>query len=299
MTHHRDPAHITANGIDFAYLEAGPPDGPLALLLHGFPDHAWTWDALLDDLAEAGFHAVAPWMRGYHPTGLAADGNYEVAALAKDACDLADALAGDGDAFLVGHDWGAPATYAAACYRPERFRRIVTMAVPPPAVVGSAFLNRTDQLKRSWYMFFFQHPLSDIAVPANDFAYIDMLWEDWAPGFTPPEGYLRALKDTFAQPGCITAALGYYRAMLSPPAQPDPSLADVRGAQGGPIPVPTLYLQGADDTCMSADLFDPADLPPLFSAGVEYEAVERAGHFLQLERPDHVNARILEWLQKG
>ena len=80
-----DPARITVNGIEFAYLEAGPADGPLALCLHGFPDHAPTWAPLMADLAGAGYHAVAPWMRGYSPTGLAPDGNYQVASLALDA----------------------------------------------------------------------------------------------------------------------------------------------------------------------------------------------------------------------
>src|SRR4051812_23413962 len=99
-----DPARITVNGIEFAYLEAGPADGPLALCLHGFPDHAPTWDALMADLAGPGFPAVAPWMRGYSPTGLAPDGNYQVASLALDAIGIADALAGDAGAVLIGHD---------------------------------------------------------------------------------------------------------------------------------------------------------------------------------------------------
>src|SRR3954471_20894397 len=100
-----DPSRISANGVDFAYLEAGPTDGPLALCLHGFPDHAPTWEPLMADLADAGYHAVAPWMRGYAPTGLAPDGNYQVASLALDALALADAFAGDdGGAVLIGHD---------------------------------------------------------------------------------------------------------------------------------------------------------------------------------------------------
>src|SRR5215471_9503065 len=100
-----EQGRVTANGIDFGYLEAGPADGPLALCLHGFPDHARTYEALLADLAAEGFHAVAPWMRGYHPTGLAPDGNYQVASLALDAIALADSLAGDGPAVLVDQLW--------------------------------------------------------------------------------------------------------------------------------------------------------------------------------------------------
>src|SRR3954469_25253216 len=100
---------VRANGLDFAYLEAG--EGPLALCLHGFPDSAWTWRHLLPELADAGFRAVAPFMRGYAPTAVPADGRYQTAALGLDACALHEALGGDADAVIVGHDWGAMATY--------------------------------------------------------------------------------------------------------------------------------------------------------------------------------------------
>src|SRR5690349_15013602 len=93
-----DPARVHDNDVEFAYLEAGTADGPLALCLHGFPDHAPTWEPLMADLAAAGYHAVAPWMRGYAPTALAPDGNYQVASLALDAIGIADALAGDAGA---------------------------------------------------------------------------------------------------------------------------------------------------------------------------------------------------------
>ena len=103
-----------AEPIEFAYLEDGPADGPLALCLHGFPDHAPTWSALLGDLAAAGFHAVAPWMRGYAPTAVPADGLYQTGALSLDAIALADALGpADQPAMLIGHDWGAMCAYGA------------------------------------------------------------------------------------------------------------------------------------------------------------------------------------------
>ncbi|MES4793201.1 MAG: alpha/beta hydrolase, partial [Chloroflexota bacterium] len=103
---------MTANGVEFAYLTAG--DGPLALLLHGFPDTAHTWRHLLPELAAAGFRVVAPWMRGYAPSSLAPDDCYQSGALGADAIALHEALGGDTDAVLVGHDWGAVAAYAAA-----------------------------------------------------------------------------------------------------------------------------------------------------------------------------------------
>src|SRR3954469_14203928 len=94
-------------GVDLAYLEAG--EGPLALCLHGFPDTAHTWRHLLPELAGAGFRAVAPFLRGYAPTEVPADGRYQTGALAADAIALHEALGGGSDAVIVGHDWGAMA----------------------------------------------------------------------------------------------------------------------------------------------------------------------------------------------
>ncbi len=86
----------------------------------------------MPELAAAGYHAVAPWLRGYSPTGLAPDGNYQIGAVALDALALADELAGDRDAVLIGHDWGAIAAYPAVAYRPERFSKLVDARGTPP-----------------------------------------------------------------------------------------------------------------------------------------------------------------------
>src|SRR5437870_13819031 len=98
---------VAANGLQFGFLEDGPPDGPLALCLHGFPDSAWTWRHLLPALADSGFRAVAPFMRGYAPTSIPEDGHYYPAALSSDACSLHEALGGDANAVLIGHARGA------------------------------------------------------------------------------------------------------------------------------------------------------------------------------------------------
>ncbi|MGQ0803149.1 MAG: alpha/beta fold hydrolase [Actinomycetota bacterium] len=289
-----EPKRVTANGVDFAYLEAGPADGPLALCLHGFPDHAPTYAAMLPALADAGYHAVSPWMRGYSPTGLAPDGNYQIASLGLDAIALADALAPGGDAVVIGHDWGASAAYVACAHAPERFRKVVTLAVPHFAAFG-AHLTKPAQLKRSWYVFFFQTPLADGAVPLDDYAVIDTLWRDWSPGFTPDSAFMRALKDTFSAPGCLDAAIGYYRATFGTTA-PDPALAEIQGKGFGEIPVPTLYLHGVDDGCLGIEGVVDDELRPFFPAGLEVERVPGTGHFLHLERPDVVNPRVLAFL---
>jgi pimeloyl-ACP methyl ester carboxylesterase len=285
---------VGANGIEFAYLEEGPADGPLALCLHGFPDHAPTYEALLGDLAGAGFHAVAPWMRGYHPTGLAPEGNYQVASLALDACALAAALAGDRPAVLVGHDWGAMAGYTAVAHEPARFGQLVTMAIPHAGALGQHIFEPA-QLKRSWYQFFFQLPVADGIVPADDFAVVDKLWRDWSPGFEPDPGFMADLKQTLAAPGTLTAALDYYRFVYGT-KDADPALAEVQAAYLAPTPVPTLYLHGTDDGVMGAEIVVEDELRPHFPAGLELVMVPGTGHFLHLEEPDVVNHRIVTFL---
>src|ERR1700679_3169255 len=103
----REQRTVTANGLEFAYLDDGPEDGPLALCLHGFPDTAHTWRHLLPRLADAGFHAVAPFLRGYAPSSVPTAGAFDTGTLAVDACELHGALGGDEDAVIIGHDWGA------------------------------------------------------------------------------------------------------------------------------------------------------------------------------------------------
>jgi pimeloyl-ACP methyl ester carboxylesterase len=158
--------------------------GPLALCLHGFPDSAHTWRHLLPELASAGYRAVAPFMRGYAPTSIPANGAYQTAALATDANALHEKLGGNSDAVIIGHDWGAPAVYGAAILEPARWKTVVGMSVPPWGAMGNAFVSNLSQVQRSWYMFFFQHGLSNFVVGANNLAFIDMLWDQWSPGFS-------------------------------------------------------------------------------------------------------------------
>jgi pimeloyl-ACP methyl ester carboxylesterase len=282
---------VTANDVRFAYFEAG--SGPLALCLHGFPDSAHTWRHLLPALADAGFHAVAPFLRGYAPTSIPADGRYQTAALGLDAGALHEALGGDGDAVLIGHDWGAMATYIAGNHAPERWRRLVTMAVPPAGAVAGGFLTYA-QLRKSWYMFFFQHGLSDVVVGMNDLAFIDGLWADWSPGYDGAED-IAHVKDALRDPANLQAALGYYRATLGGVGV-DPELDAVQNKGNDVTAQPTLYLHGRTDGCMGIEVAEMAR-PFLTSEGSRMEVVDDAGHFLHLERPDVVNRLILDFVR--
>lgn len=288
--------HTTVGDLDVAYLTVADvaPDAPLALCLHGFPDAAPTWRFLLPALAGAGYRPVAPWLRGYAPTAVPADGLYQVGALATDAVGLHAALGGGPEAVIIGHDWGAMATYAAAGWQPTLWRRAVAMAVPPAGAMFGGFASY-DQLRRSWYMFFFQSPLAEGAVAADDLAFIDRLWADWSPGHDAA-GDIDAVKAALRAPENLAAALGYYRATLGTGAT-DPALDEAQAGWMTPTPIPTLYLHGRDDGCLGAELVEGAEAH-LPAPGSRAEILDGVGHFLHVEDPDAVNARILAFLQE-
>ena len=282
---------VRANNIDFTYLQCGR--GPLALCLHGFPDSANTWRHLLPALAESGFCAVAPFMRGFAPTSVAPNGAYQTAALATDANALHEVLGGNSDAVIIGHDWGAPATYGAALLAPERWSRVVGMAVPPWGAMGKAFVGNLEQLQRSWYMFFFQHGLSDFVVSANNLAFIDMLWKQWSPGFVSPVDVDNA-KACLAQSENLAATLGYYRATIGAGYR-DPQLEEAQAVLQGENPTqPLLYLHGSTDGCIGAEV--AADAATRAHENARVEIVQGAGHFMQLEQPAVVNELIVNWV---
>jgi len=287
---------VTANGVDFAYLEAGPPAGPLVLCLHGFPDHAPTWRHLLPELAAAGFHAVAPWMRGYHPSGLAPDGRYQSATLALDALALLEALGVDGRGDVVGHDWGAVAACGAAILEPGRVGHLASLALPHPAVLGPRLIGDWEQRKRSWYMWFFQLPvIPEMVVEGDDFIVIEKLWRDWSPSYQPDAEDMARLKATLGAPGTLEAALSYYRHTFDLTRQADELAAAQADVNGGRISAPALFLAGYEDGCVEPD-FDEQSLD-LCDGPAAVEVVHHCGHFLHLEQPERVNARILALLR--
>lgn len=284
---------VSANGVDFSYLTAGDPAAPLALCLHGFPDSAHGWRHLLPELAASGYRAVAPFQRGYAPTSVPADGRFQTGALSMDAIALHEVLGADARAVIIGHDWGASGTHGAAVFAPERWAKVVTMAVPPGPAVGMAFVTNLAQVKRSWYMFFFQHALSDFVVAANDLAFIDLLWSQWSPGYDATVD-LANTKASLRDPAHLTAALGYYRATLGE-GYKDPALDALQAACGGVPTQPTLYLHGADDGCIGVAAAAGADR--FFAGPYRHEVLPAAGHFLALERPAEVVARADAWYQ--
>lgn len=279
-----DTLTVAANGLTFGALAWGDPADPLALLVHGYPDTPYTWRRLAPLLAAQDRYVVAPATRGYGPTDVPDDGCYLARVLGEDLVALHAALGGDDRAVLVGHDWGAVAAYAVAASAPTTFRRLVTLAVPPPVALLQAFTSlRTlptalRQLGNSWYFAYNQLPVEgtlDRVVAKH--------WRDWSPGYDAAEdvAHVLAALDT---PARRRAALGYYRQNLRPAGAAE-------GFRATPT-APVLYLHGNDDGCMRADLAASAHLP----AGSGFALVPGAGHFLQLEQPEQVHALIEDWI---
>ena len=282
---------IRANGLEFAYLEEG--EGPLVLLLHGFPDTAYSWSHQVPALAAAGYRAVAPYLRGYPPSEIPRDGFYDKGTLVADIAALIRALSGDAQAHLVGQDWGAAITYGVLAAYPELVRRAVVMAVPHPAQTAKSVLE-ARHVHRSFHWWFFQLPdLPERALEENQFAFVDYLWEYWtSPGYRDTE-HIAEIKRMLAEPGALTATLGYYRALFNP-RNMDPRLENLRQSMDGTITVPTLALCGSDD--LRAELM--TDQAKYFAAEYRFELVAGAGHFLHREKPAEVTRLILNWLGK-
>jgi pimeloyl-ACP methyl ester carboxylesterase len=239
---------VRTRDITFSVLEVG--SGPLALCLHGFPDTARTWRHLLPELADAGFHAVAPFMRGYAPTGLPDDGCYSLGALARDANMLHEALDGDGRAVLIGHDWGAEAAYPAAASASDRWARLVTLSVPPAALDDVLFRDY-EQLKNFFYLFALREAWAEDLVSADGMNFLRRLWADWSPGYGADED-LEDVRRALADRAHLAAAIGYYRDAGASGASKCSAYAVEDAAVMRTPPQPTLYLHGARDGCVAS-----------------------------------------------
>ena len=272
---------VETNGVRLNVLQDGPSDGPLAILLHGFPEYSYGWRKQAPFLAAAGFRVWAPDQRGYalsdKPDGVAA---YALDELAADVIGLMDA-AGSDRAFLVGHDWGAAVAWWVAQAHPERVARLVVINVPHPAVMLAHVRSSLAQLLKSWYIFYFQLPrLPEWTLSRGNWRGLTRaLTIGTRPGaFT--EADLDAYREAWSRPAAMRSMLHWYRAIVR---RPPPMPAEPR------ITVPTLMLWGVNDLALTRELAQPSI--DLCDDG-RLVFFEEASHWVHHEEPERVNALI-------
>lgn len=284
----------TASGDVLAAIrvQRGAPRG-LAIVVHGFPDHPPTFAPLIDALAAHGLEVIAPWLRGYAPS--TRTGPFTVDQLGADILSLARAHAGGRPVYLVGHDWGAIATYAALLAAEDAadgarspIAAAVTLSVPHPLAFVRA-LGRDGQWRRSWYMAVFQLPGAARLARAGDFALIDRLWRAWSPRYRLPAAERAALHACLA--ASWPAPLGPYRALVRPLGAVRARLDRARR----PLATPILYLHGADDGCIAPGA---ARDQARWLTDVTAHVLPGAGHFLHCEIPGVIAPLITAFVDR-
>ncbi len=282
------PKHqsIATNGVQLHVVTAGPKKGAPVVLLHGFPEFWYGWRKQIPALAKAGYRVIAPDQRGYNlsdkPKGVNA---YRVETLAQDILGLVDALGYD-RINLVGHDWGAVVAWAFALWHPERLLKLGILNVPHPSVMLN-FLRRGDpeQVRRSWYIFFFQLPwLPEYFLRRNDWRNTVRVLRGSGKIHTFTKEDIASYKQAWAQPGALTAMLNWYRAaMRHRPKLPH----DLQ------VKVPTLIMWGMNDIALSHRMARPSlD----YCEDGKLVFFEDATHWVQHDEEALVSQYLLEFL---
>ncbi|HEV7385512.1 MAG TPA: alpha/beta hydrolase [Phenylobacterium sp.] len=278
---------IQANGFDFAVDEAGEGDR-LALCLHGFPESRFSWRFQLPLLAQMGYRAWAPDLRGYgetepKPRDVA---SYRIEKLMEDVAALIDA-SGAREVTLIGHDWGAALAWTFAANQVRPLKRLVIMNVPHPGVFAEHLRRSPRQMLRSWYMAFFQIPgLPERAMTANGARAIRRAFLGMA---VDKSNFTSDVLDRYAadaqRPGAMTGMINWYRAAARYP-----------GKLAGPWPMietPTLVIWGEADAALGVELLDGTEA---HVRDLTVKRLPKVSHWVQQEAPEAVNAILAEWL---
>jgi pimeloyl-ACP methyl ester carboxylesterase len=278
--------YIETNGVRLHVIEAGPKIGPPVILLHGFPEFWYGWNDQIPALVEAGYRVIVLDQRGYNlsdkPKGASA---YRVNELVNDIVGLIDVLEYE-KVNLVGHDWGAVVAWNLAILKPERLHRLSIMNVPHPEVM-SRFLSRDpEQIRRSWYAFFFQLPwLPEAGLRSNDWRGMLRALRGSGKIHTFTNEDIVEYKKAWSQPGALTSMINWYRAVFRHrPAMP----------QGARVRVPTLMMWGMKDVALSHRMARPS---------IDYcddgklVFFEDATHWVQHDAADEVNKLLIEFLK--
>lgn len=272
-------------GVRLHVVEAGPPDAPPVVLLHGFPEFWWSWRRQIPALAAAGYRVVAPDLRGYHRSGKPRGvGAYRIDRLADDLRALLDDL-GPAPHPVVAHDWGAAHAFWAALAFPTRFARLAILNGPHPAAFRRALLRDPAQRRRSRYVFSFQLPwLPERKLLADDGRLLrTMFRRSSRPGtFTDEE--LARYAAAAAIPGAMTAMLHWYRAAVRR-RPPEPA--------SWMVEPPVRIVWGTDDVALGEPLLDAT---ARLCRHAEVFRIPAAGHWVQHEAPERVNALLLDFL---
>lgn len=264
----------TSDGQRFVYSDTG--EGPLVVLLHGFPDLPTGWADSAAVLNAAGYRTLVPHLRGYHPDTIVPGRGYSDDEIAADPVALMDAVGAD-KAVLIGHDWGAAVTYRAAALAPERFRAICAVAIPHPAMIRPS----SGLLWKGRHFVTLKLPTGKLLARSRDFRHIDTLISRWAPYWSGPDrdACLRDIKRAFSDPVVLDGALGYYR-----------------DTQRSPVPrlsQPALVVGGTTDL-LDPDLFRRS--PERFDGPCDVLIAEGAGHWPHREAAPLFQERLLAWL---
>lgn len=279
---HRD---IITNGIRMHYVTQG--EGPLIILLHGFPEFWYSWRFQVPFLAEHGYKVVAPDLRGYNDTDKPRSG-YDMPTLVRDIAGLVRGL-GQEKAIIVGHDWGGVLAWAFAINYPEMTERLIVMNAPHPAAMLRE-LRTLKQLRKSWYMFFFQLPwLPEYLLLRNNANEIGRMLRGAAVQKAVfPRSETVKYQQAMSKPGAMTAALNYYRQAFR--------RGPWRYARGNlHVRVPTLLIWGEQDIALGIELTMGLEQ---WVDHIEIKRIPDSGHWVQQEQPDQVNQYILEFLQR-
>ncbi|GAB3509186.1 epoxide hydrolase EphM [Spirosoma knui] len=276
---------VETNGIRLHVVQAGPADGPLLILLHGFPEFWYGWKRQIDDLAGAGYRVWVPDQRGYNrsdkPAGVK---SYTVDTLAADVVGLIDA-AGAQKARLVGHDWGAAVAWWTAATYPERVERLVVLNVPHPAVMKQFVSRDFGQMRRSWYIGFFQIPvLPELLSRIGHWRLLTRTLTSTSRRGTFIEADLDQYRDAWSQPGAFTAMVNWYRATIQHPPKRSTRIR---------ITVPTLLIWGARDTFLKRDMAQPS-IDLCDNGRIVF--FEKATHWVQHEESSQVNQLLISFL---
>ncbi|TDB92184.1 alpha/beta hydrolase [Micromonospora fluostatini] len=285
---------VAVNGVDIAYREVG--EGPLALLVHGFPFTPGTYRYLMPALAEAGYRAVAPWTRGFAPSSVPPPGREHLADLIGDVNALHEVLGGDERAVLVGHDFGAATAWGAVVQAPQRWSRLVACDVPPFQFFGPLVLNPRG-IDVQTHFWFFQMAAADELVAADDLAFLEFMIRKYS-----REGYdltedMAAIRASLGTPENLRAALNIYRTNFPAATFGSPQWAAEQGALWGALPSqPTLNIFGAEDVSFGMTEETLAGIVEALPKGSAGALVPDSRHTPLTEQPEITNAHILRFL---